>query len=760
MPPNTFTLTEYPNNQFIENIWTHPAIWFAQREEVKNYCNSYKEDGINIEYIKYYNYGRYFVKDHKVRSSTIMWSPIRSCLFGETDYDVDIVNCHSNLLLDICKTNDMYDIECLKQYCENRESVIDMFNIPEENIENYNKLPKNKNKKFTKKDIVKNLITRYLYGGSFQEWKKEFLLDNVELPEFVKKFSEEIKLNTLIFGNDKRFKDIIDYEKKRRLEKQKKKRGKDFDIEKFNIKHSKYLSVILQEYETLIIMKVINYVKSKDINVTSYNYDGFQILKNDVSDCEKFVDSLNNDIDFSLSHNDNHFIKFDNIKFIIKPFKDPLDTNELIDFNTDNFEEEVFNKIEEKDYITKKMYFEKYFAKIKSPTQFVEMKKNDYHLFKKKDFMDAYEHLRFEKWVKKGKNGADSDYEEVSFLNEWAKDKTMRYFDNVDYYPTASMCPKKTFNLWNDFPIKNIPLDENANTDLLYYHINTLLNNDTIDIEWFLNWMAHIVQFPHKKTEVCVILYDKKFGTGKSILAEEFLQRIIGLNKMTITAKTDKLFGKFTDTQGKLLYVLNEAKGKDTFELNDIIKDAITGKVGQMEKKGVDSMQVKDYINYIITTNNLNSIKLEEGDRRFMVFKTNGELKGNVQYFTELIKTLEDEVIMRKFYEDLMNRDLREFDASRDRQQNELMDIMKEHNQDFILEFINYWKQESEDSDSLYKKKMKSMELYCEFKRYYEQCGNNITSRPSLTSFGTKLKTYNEYITYKKENTGLFYSLV
>jgi len=52
------------------------------------------------------------------------------------------------------------------------------------------------------------------------------------------------------------------------------------------------------------------------------------------------------------------------------------------------------------------------------------------------------------------------------------------------------------------------------------------------------------------------------------------------------------------------------------------------------------------------------------------------------------------------------------------------------------------------------------MELYCEFKRYYEQCGNNITSRPSLTSFGTKLKTYNEYITYKKENTGLFYSLV
>jgi hypothetical protein len=103
MSPNTFILKEFPDKSLIKNIWTHPDIWTTQREEVRNYCDLYKETGIDVKYIKYYNYGRYFVKDHKVRSSTIMWNAIRSALFQDTEYDIDIVNAHSNLLLDICK---------------------------------------------------------------------------------------------------------------------------------------------------------------------------------------------------------------------------------------------------------------------------------------------------------------------------------------------------------------------------------------------------------------------------------------------------------------------------------------------------------------------------------------------------------------------------------------------------------------------------------------------------------------------------------
>jgi hypothetical protein len=730
MSPNNFTLKEFPNHNLIKNIWTHPDIWTTQREEVRNYCDLYKESGIDIKYIKYYKYGRYFVKDHKVRSSTIMWNAIRSALFQDTECDVDIVNCHSNILLDICKTNDFYDIDNLKHYCENRDEVINLFEIDENLINEYNK---NNKTNYDKKDIVKNLITRVLYGGSIESWKKEFNID-YELPEFITAFIEEIQINTNLIMKDKRFKDIIDYETQRRLEKAKKKYAKSFDAQKFTVKPSKLLSIILQEYETLIIMKCFEIVKNNNFTITSYNYDGFQILKQDRAD--ELVNIIN-ETEFSLSHNEKVFISFENIKFIIKPFKNAIDTKDLVLLDTDDFDIKTFNLCQSYDY--KKHYFEKYFAKILSPTMFVETKKNDYVLYKRSDFGVALQHLHYWEYDKKV-----GEVIKKPFILKWLSDENIRFYNNVDYYPTMDMCPENTFNLWNDFPIKSIPLDKDADTSLLHFHLKTLLKGDEKDIDWFLNWLAHIVRFPHKKTEVAVVLYDKQFGTGKSMIAEEFLKKIIGIKKMIVTCKTDKVFGKFTNTQGKLLCVLNEASGKETFELNEVIKESITGKTIEMEKKGIDSIQISDYLNYIITTNNLNCIKLEEGDRRFMVFNTSSKMKGDVEYFNKLASVLDDDIIMRKFYEELMNRDLSKFNPSRDRQNNKIMDIMKEHNVDVILEFINYWKQEADDvsADAMIKSKMKGMDLYKEFIKYYEMCGNNMNSKPSLTKFGTRIKSY------------------
>ncbi len=748
MSPNTFILKEFPNQSLIKNIWTHPDIWTTQREEVRNYCDLYKESGIDIKYIKYYKYGRFFVKNHKVRSSTIMWNAVRSALFQDTECDIDIVNCHSNILLDICKTNDFYDIDNLKYYCENRDEVINLFEIDENLINEYNK---NNKSNYDKKDIVKNLITRVLYGGSIESWKKEFNID-YELPEFIIKFIEEIQINTNLIMKDKRFKDIIDYETQRRLEKAKKKYAKSFDKQKFTVKPSKLLSIILQEYETLIIMKCFEIVKNNNFTITSYNYDGFQILKQDGAD--ELVNTIN-ETEFSLSHNEKVFISFENIKFIIKPFKNAIDTKDLVLLDTDDFDIKTFNLCQSYDY--KKHYFEKYFAKILSPTMFVETKKNDYVLYKRSDFGVAFQHLHYCEFDEKTGKSIKKP-----FVLRWLLDENIRFYNNVDYYPTMNMCPKNTFNLWNDFPIKNIPLDNDADTSLLHLHLKTLLNEDEIDIEWFLNWLAHIVQFPHKKTEVAVVLYDKQFGTGKSMIAEEFLKKIIGIRKMIITCRTDKVFGKFTNTQGKLLCVLNEASGKETFELNEVIKESITGKTIEMEKKGIDSIQISDYLNYIITTNNLNCIKLEEGDRRFMVFNTSSKMKGDVEYFNKLASVLDDDVIMRNFYEELVNRKLSNFNPSRDRQNNKIMDIMKEHNVDVVLEFINYWKQEADDVNvnAMIKSRMKGMDLYKEFIKYYEMCGNNMNSKPSLTKFGTRIKSYDSKVGYVKSSGIMTYKLL
>ena len=87
---------------------------------------------------------------------------------------------------------------------------------------------------------------------------------------------------------------------------------------------------------------------------------------------------------------------------------------------------------------------------------------------------------------------------------------------------------------------------------------------------------------------------------------------------------------------------------------------------------------------------------------------------------------------------------------------------MKEHNTDVVLEFINYWKQETmySNEDSMLKSKMKGMALYTEFIKYYEMCGNNMNSKPSLVKFGTRIKTYNDKVSYVKSSGIMTYKLL
>ena len=136
--------------------------------------------------------------------------------------------------------------------------------------------------------------------------------------------------------------------------------------------------------------------------------------------------------------------------------------------------------------------------------------------------------------------------------------------------------------------------------------------------------------------------------------------------------------------------------------------------------------------------------------------------KGNTDYFNKLYDAINNDEIVKSLYNFLMNRNISKFNPSRDRQNNKIMDIMKEHNVDVILEFINYWKQESDDTDvnAMIKSRMKGMDLYRAFVRYYEMCGNNMNSKPSLTKFGTRIKSYEDKVSYVKSSGVMTYKLL
>jgi hypothetical protein len=272
--------------------------------------------------------------------------------------------------------------------------------------------------------------------------------------------------------------------------------------------------------------------------------------------------------------------------------------------------------------------------------------------------------------------------------------------------------------------------------------------------------LAHIVQYPERKTEVCPILYGKQ-RIGKSIISENILEKIIGSDKVRITANANNIFGEWDNTDGTLLVVLNEATGRDNFNIKEVLKDAITCKCGIKVKKHQDGAVRQDYTNYIFTTNNINCVNLDDGDKRFAPMVCSDVLYGNYEHFTKIYSLMQDCNVMRTFYDELMERNLTNVNLCRDRPETDIMQDMKELNKCYVADFIDYWRQEVDNNDCYYlTKEMTADSLYNEFKKWYYSCGFKTDHRDDIKKFGGKVKRYDKLVSWKRTNKCIYYTLL
>ena len=726
----TFTLTEYPDMKYI-NFITHPDIYPDQKNRLLNYIQIAKDKKcVEVEYTKE-QYGRYFVHSNFI-SSINMWNKIRSTLFGESDLDIDIVNCHPEIFAGLLTAKGL-ETECIKLYCKNRDEIINGIYVSEQSISEYNSF--NKDNK-TKKDIVKSLFTIIIYGGNIRTWSEQFNLkeSDYKLTSFVKRFIAELNENIHNFVKMSEFKSLYNYAKEKQLVSAKTKYAKKFRDNLFNVNHFKILSLILQEYESKVIMSAIEYIKKQNLIVTSYNYDGFQISK--TNDSETVINNLNEYIA--------KLYPTMNLIFINKPFKPGLNPEEFAILNSDRYERDIINKTT--IYTVQKEYFEKFHFKIINPYCFIREDDTGITFIKPTSLTGIFADIYTDPV-----NPKDNC---KTFIPYWVKDTTMRYYDSVNYYPVDSNCPSYVYNLWRPFPILKV-LPNKADTSFIYKFINNIIGEPGV-ANYVLNWFAHVLQFPSRKTEVCLIFFGKQ-GCGKSSVAEHLLKLIIGDDKMIITSKVDKVFGRFTNTQGKLLAVLNETSGKETFNISEILKDAITCQQTEQEKKGIDSISIIDYTNYIFTTNNINSVKIPKDDRRYMPIEFNNTYLNDGEFFDELYSQLQNPIIMRAFYDDLMKRDISKFRLSVDRVETTLMQDMKFMNADPIEQFIDYW---GGNLKTHMEVKMQSSDLYQKFRHFWEvEEGKKITDVPSQTKFSIRLKQFTARVKCFKQGS-IYFELI
>ena len=204
-------------------------------------------------------------------------------------------------------------------------------------------------------------------------------------------------------------------------------------------------------------------------------------------------------------------------------------------------------------------------------------------------------------------------------------------------------------------------VDINLISNYLSLIMEVIADNNNDVYNYILNWISYIVQNPGVKTETALILKGLQ-GIGKGTFTDILSELLSGYSVNNVT-EISELTGNFNSViEDKMLLVLNELKnvGDDRLANFNSLKSIITDKTIRINEKNQPRRTSENVANFIFVTNNSYPVKIESGDRRYVVLSCNGKYKNNHTYWSEFYKCITDE-----FYSHLltyfMNRDINEF---------------------------------------------------------------------------------------------------
>lgn len=259
-------------------------------------------------------------------------------------------------------------------------------------------------------------------------------------------------------------------------------------------------------------------------------------------------------------------------------------------------------------------------------------------------------------------------------FNKWLGWDKRRSYNKIVFKPSGTVLPGE-FNTFMglrvemvfDITSPDFDLTE-ANMEkikLRLKHLREVLADNNPDVfDYLLKWLK-VVLVAKLKSKVALVFIGGQ-GTGKGSFWDEFLgQKLVGGDEdgrcngpYSQIGDIDKIVGRFNTLGiGRLLINGDECSSfGGAYKQNNALKRILTERVNQWEQKGVDAITVRDFANYIFTTNNPHPVKVEADDRHFLVLKVGNKYKQNKDYFVALMNEVAIEGSEAIFMRYLMER--------------------------------------------------------------------------------------------------------
>lgn len=507
--------------------------------------------------------------------------------------DIDMCNAHPVILRYICK---LHNIECphLEYYINHRELCV---------------------MKFESREVGKISYLTALNKDTVNQTKG--------LPTEFKKYDIEIKKIQKQLVKIKEYAELVESVPENKT---------------FN-KLGSAINRIICYYENIILQHAIHVINKRGIEIAILMFDGLMVYgdyyKDDVllQDITRYVEKEMKGLDMIWvykEHNTKLKIPED---FVVKPVV-KINTNE-------NSFESIANE------------FEKTHLKIINKSLFVKHDNNNIIFLTQAQIKMSYSHLSYNVAVYNDK-GILTGYNRLPFINKWiGHTHNIRRKDDVDIYPNSADCPDNIFNLWRPFAMELLTepyTHKQPELEIILNHIKILCNHDEPVYDYFIKWIAQMIQYPHIKTIMPTFISGE--GSGKGTLFKLF-EKMLGYEKVFETTNPSRdVWGDFNGMMCNCFLVnLNELSKKDTMDAEGKIKGLITDNTLAINQKGIPQYKIKSYHRFITTTNKEEPVNTTKGDRRNLIIRSSDEKKGDYIYFEMMHKFLEDIDVVRTCYD-------------------------------------------------------------------------------------------------------------
>jgi len=230
----------------------------------------------------------------------------------------------------------------------------------------------------------------------------------------------------------------------------------------------------------------------------------------------------------------------------------------------------------------------------------------------------------------------------------WLKHPKRRAYNGIELCPNNKTLNQNYYNMWRGWSVE----PKKGSWPLFREQIDLIAHHNPEHAAYIIAWMAETIQNPQRPIGISLAFRGQQ-GTGKSTFAKWF-GSLFGHHFLHLDSES-RLLGRFNaHLHNAILVFADEAVWAGGKQGLGALKRMVTEDTLAIERKGIDTIAVKNMIHMLIASNEDWFVPAGFDDRRFAIFKVSNKRRNDSDFFRAVQKELFEQGGLQALLYDLL----------------------------------------------------------------------------------------------------------